>query len=155
MADTVGFFQILNPTECEWLSGFAAKTSDELYNGMLCKFNNDHTVSVAGAGDTPAGFAYILRTQVYAPTTVKAQAGEYVAVVRGHVRFLADASFFSADALPAFGANLYTAANGEIAATGTTGHLGKCLVPTGILDYRTPPNTTTAVAECEAHFADA
>ena len=154
MADTVGYFQILNPDQQDWDGQYAAKDANELRNGILCKITSAGKLDQCGAGDVPSGFAYTNRTLVYSPTTVYAAADEPVTLVRGAiVRFMADIYSFSAGALPAVGDLLYTGASGLIAInTGAaTAYIGKC-ISAGLDTIRAAPNTTLDVVECEAKF---
>lgn len=152
MADSVGFFQILNPDQQDWDGRYVAKDASELRNGILAKINSSGELDQCGAGDTPSGFVITSRTLVYAPTTVYAAAGEPVTLVRGaNVRFEADVYSFSAGALPVFGDNLYTGANGMIAVNSgaAAAFIGKCI---GTSDVRSAPNTTKDTVVCEAKF---
>lgn len=152
MADFVGFFQILNPDQQDWDGRYTANAADELRNGILVKRNSGDTLSPTGAGDTAVGFVMDNRNHVYSPTTVYAAAGEMVTLVHGAVvRFAADLYSFAAGALPVFGDNLYTGANGLIAVNSgaAAAYIGKCI---GTDDIRIAPNSTRNVVICEAKF---
>lgn len=155
MASTVGYFQIVNPDNQEWLGGYTAKNAAELRNGILCKINSDGTLQACGAGDVPSGFAInteSLNGLTYRPTDIYSAAGAPVTLVKGsNVRFLADWSNFTTAALPTFGDNLYTGASGLIAINSgaAAAYIGKCI---GTDDHRIPPNTTQDLVLCEAKF---
>lgn len=152
MADSVGYFQILNPDLQDWDGRFTARDASEIRNGILVTVTpSGDALDACGAGDTPRGFAYTNRTLVSSPTTVYAAAGEPVTLVRGaNMRFVADLYSFSAGALPSVGDNLYTGANGLIATTGSAaGYFGKCI---GTDDVRSSPNSTQNLVVCEAKF---
>ncbi len=151
MAVDPGYFQITNPTQCNWLGGFTAKNGAELKNGILVKRNSDNTLEACAANEKPEGFAYSERTLIYTPVSPFLDAGEVVTLVTGHVNFLAGQTFFDGGTLPEFGALLYTHDAGSIAVSGSaTGLFGKVV---GTTDVRAAPNATDNVVECEAHFA--
>lgn len=151
MADTVGYFQIVNPQNQEWLGGYTAKDASEIRSGTLVKINSSGQLDRCVADDAPDGFGWTNRTLVYSPESVYAAADEPVTLVRGaNLRFLADARQFIAGALPSYGAQLYTAAEGKMATTGAaSGYFGKVI---GSDTIRAIPNTTASVVLCEAQF---
>lgn len=154
MADFVGFFQILDTARQDIDGRYTAKDAGELRTGTLAKRagTNGDQLDACSADNAPHGFVLTNRTLVYSPTTVYADAGEPVTLVRGsNVRFAADVYSFSAGVLPSVGDNLYTGNNGLIALTGAAaGYFGKC-IQTGD-DVRVAPNTTEALVVCEAKF---
>lgn len=152
---TPGFFQVTNPGQVEWEGDCVAAVDQELRTGLLAKRNvaadGSHLLYATGANDRPDGFAYTNRTLVYSPTQAEAAVGEQLTLVRGHVRFLADSSFFAGGTLPSYGALLYTAASGLMDTTGNaSGFFGRVL---GLETKRAAPNTTSNIVLCEAHFS--
>lgn len=151
MSDVVGYFQILNWERCEVLP-FTADSAGNLANGFMAKINSDGTLTVSGAGDIPDGVAYTNRTLVYAPTTIYAQTGEPVSLVRGLVEFLADNNAFVGGTLPTFNQYLYSGAGGRFSTTGSSIDqlVGRCLSTSP--DVRQAPNQTSGLVLCEARF---
>ena len=151
MPDSVGYFQILNWDRVEVLPA-TADANGNLANGFLAKLNSDGTLTVTGAGDIPDGFAYTNRTLVYAPTTIYAQTGEPVSLVRGLVEFLADSNAFVGGTLPTFNQYLYAGAGGRLNTSGDSFAqlVGRCLSTSP--DVRQAPNATSGLVFCEARF---
>jgi len=92
--------------------------------GLLAILSADGaTVTLAAAtGSKPFGFLYGNRDLVYAPTTKVYDNGEVVNVLTGHGFVEMSGDFFSTGSIPseaAGGHNIFAAANGKIAITGT------------------------------------
>lgn len=127
--------------------------------GLLVVLSADgSTVSLAAAtGSKPFGFAYGDRSLVYAPTTKTFASGEAVSVLTGHGMVLMSADFFSTGSLPAEAAgghNIFAAADGKIAITGTN-QIGR------MIDQKTMTNpvdgtgSSISVALIEFEFGNA
>lgn len=158
MADTVGYFQIVNMRETVGPLAGKAAVASSLYNGMLVKLSpldGDGStlpdVTAATAADNPKGIVIANRREVYRPTAKTALYGEAVSVYRGHIQALVDATFFIGGTLPARGSELYSAAGGLMDTSGTY-KVGSVLAHQ---DLRTPPNSVGNLAFCEFHFAEA
>lgn len=143
------FFQVVDPARAHYVGGFTAKNASELCNGLLAKRNSDSSLQVATASDKPSGFVQDNRFNIYRPTDIYAAAGEPVTLIQGHVLALVDSTFFVGNALPAFDADLYSAAGGLMDTSGTNA-IGKVL-KTGD-DMRDAPNTTKNLVLIECHF---
>lgn len=127
--------------------------------GLLVTLDHTaNTVSLAAAtGSKPFGFAYGTRDMVYAPTTKTFATGEAVNVLIGHGIVEMSADFFSTGSLPAEAAggnNIFAAANGKIALTGTN-QIGRLLDIKSFYDGTGGTGTSVNVAVIEFEFGGA
>lgn len=146
MSDVVGFVQIINPNQCEWVPS-TAKNAGELRTGHLAKLDSSGRAIICTTGDTSDGVVFNNRYQTYAPTSVYADAGEELSLAQHNVRMLCDSTNFDGNTLPSFGADLYVGPSGLLttAVSGTV-HVGKVVRSAyegANMDVRTPPGGAT------------
>lgn len=127
--------------------------------GLLVCLSADGTnVTLAAAtGSKPFGFAYGDRSLSYAPTTKTFDNGEAVSVLIGHGLVLMSADFFSTGSLPAEAAgghNIYAAANGLIAITGTN-QIGRMIDQKSMTNPIDGTGSTITAALIEFSFGNA
>ncbi len=145
------YFQVVAPTNAEYLGGSPAKNADELCSGKLAVLNDDGTMQQATASDKPNGFCFTNRVLTYAPTSFYAAQNEYVTLVTGEVLALADEMLFAGGTLPEVGDLLYSAAAGLMAVNQESGnHIGKVIKKDNI---RAIPNTVRDVVLIQCHFS--
>jgi len=87
-------------------------------------------VRLTGQGSAPHvhGFAYVRRTNVYAPTSTTAPRDEKMQIVRGAGVARCTASLFVEGTIPAIGVRVYGGANGLMTVTaGTNQAVGRCI----------------------------
>ena len=127
--------------------------------GLLVVLSADGaTLSLAAAtGSKPFGFAYGDRSIVYAPTTKTFADGEVVSVLTGHGMVMVSADFFSTGSLPAEAAgghNVYAAANGLLAITGTN-QIGRIIDQKTLTDPTNGTGSSVTAAVIEFEFGNA
>lgn len=117
-----------------------------------------NTASLAAAtGSKPFGFAYGTRDMVYAPTTKTFANGEALNVLTGHGFVEVSADFFSTGSLPAEAAgghNVFAAANGLLAITGTN-QIGRIIDQKSFYDGTGGTGSSVSVALIEFDFGGA
>lgn len=125
---------------------------------LVCLSADGATVTLAAAtGSKPFGFAYGDRSLVYAPTTKTFDNGEAVSVLTGHGFAMVSADFFSTGSLPAEAAgghNLYAAANGLLAITGTN-QIGRIIDQKSLTNPVDGTGATVTAVVIEFEFGNA
>jgi len=139
----MAYFQLADPSRSFIIGGYTAGVAT-IKNGLLVKSDTANALTLNGTTDKPDGFALSNRTNVYAPTALTLDVGEYASVIQGKALIYVDSAFFYGASLPAVNGTVYTAPNGQMSATdlGSAVKLGKCVK---LSDYRTPPNTTSNI----------
>ncbi len=143
------FFHVVDPANAQYLGGFPAKNDAELCTGKLVLLNSDGSMQAAVAGDKPNGFCFTNRLLTYTPLSYLAAQNEYMTLVTGEVLALVNKDLFVGGTLPAFGDQLFSAADGLMDTTGTN-LIGKVIQTENI---RAVPNTDENVILIQCHFS--
>mgnify|MGYP001220105396 CR=1 FL=1 len=139
----MAYFQLADPSRSFIIGGYTAGVAT-IKTGLLVVSDTVNALTLAGTTDKPDGFALANRTNVYAPTALTLDVGEYASVIQGHVLAYVDSAFFYGASLPAVNGTIWTSPNGLMSATdvGSAVKLGKCVK---LSDYRTPPNSVSNI----------
>jgi hypothetical protein len=120
--------------------------------GLLVTLETDNTLDIATAADKPDGFAFgDIGAREYRPTKTAFAVGDELTLLTGSGMAAVSVDFFSSGSLPAVQNDLYSAAAGKIATSGTY-KFGRCVdlitmyAPTG------GTGTATSVAVIRFNF---
>lgn len=118
-------FQILNKEGVRYGKEGMEAGESGIQPGLLVKLQTDNTCDLCTAAEKPTGFAFGTRLYEYRPTTKVFDSGEVMAMVQGAGLALLSVDFFSSGSLPSVQDQLYSAASGKIATSGSY-KFGEC-----------------------------
>ena len=119
-------FQVLTKEDTRYGKDLVTAVAT-IYPGLLVNFaSSGATLALGAAATKPEGFAFGLRHSIYRPTSTTFAAAEPVVIMQGSGDALLSYDYFSSGSLPVAGNDLYSAADGLIATTGTH-KFGHCI----------------------------